>query len=138
MSTSCGFGKAGSNDTVSPMPNMLSGSVGLTDAELTAVVAGPTRIGPVCGVHIETRAVDPIVIAQALGEAGGLIDEARAGPVPFHFLQRDDVRALDFAHDAIEVEAAVLAATVLNVVGDETQRTPSYRPEVSTTRRAEA
>jgi mono/diheme cytochrome c family protein len=34
-----GFGKAGTNDTVSPMPNMLSGSIGLPEAELTAVVA---------------------------------------------------------------------------------------------------
>ena len=34
-----GFGKAGTNDTVSPMPNMLSGSIGLTEAEVTAVVA---------------------------------------------------------------------------------------------------
>ncbi len=34
-----GFGKAGSNDTVSPMPNMLAGRIGLTDPELKAVIA---------------------------------------------------------------------------------------------------
>ncbi len=34
-----GFGKAGTGDTVSPMPNMLSGSIGLSEAEVVAVVA---------------------------------------------------------------------------------------------------
>lgn len=34
-----GFGKAGSNDTVSPMPNVRSGSIGLSEAEIAAVVA---------------------------------------------------------------------------------------------------
>lgn len=34
-----GFGKAGTSDTVSPMPNVLSGSVGLSEAEVLAVVA---------------------------------------------------------------------------------------------------
>ena len=34
-----GFGKAGSGDTVSPMPNMLAGRIGLTGAEVKAVIA---------------------------------------------------------------------------------------------------
>jgi len=34
-----GFGKTGTNDTVSPMPNMLTGRIGLSEAELKAVVA---------------------------------------------------------------------------------------------------
>ncbi|MFQ5954068.1 MAG: c-type cytochrome [Kiloniellales bacterium] len=34
-----GFGKTGTNDTVSPMPNMLTGRIGLADAEVRAVVA---------------------------------------------------------------------------------------------------
>jgi mono/diheme cytochrome c family protein len=34
-----GFGKAGSGDTVSPMPNILTGSIGLNEAELRAVIA---------------------------------------------------------------------------------------------------
>lgn len=34
-----GFGKAGTNDTVSPMPDISTGSIGLSDAELKAVVA---------------------------------------------------------------------------------------------------
>ncbi len=34
-----GFGKAGSNDTESPMPDVSSGSIGLSDAEIKAVVA---------------------------------------------------------------------------------------------------
>jgi cytochrome c551/c552 len=34
-----GFGKAGSNDTQSPMPDASAGSIALSDAELTAVIA---------------------------------------------------------------------------------------------------
>lgn len=34
-----GFGKAGSNDTVSPMPNIASGGISLSEVELLAVVA---------------------------------------------------------------------------------------------------
>jgi mono/diheme cytochrome c family protein len=34
-----GFGKAGSGDTVSPMPNILTGRIGLSEAEALAVVA---------------------------------------------------------------------------------------------------
>lgn len=34
-----GFGKARTNDTVSPMPNVLSGSIGLREAEIDAVIA---------------------------------------------------------------------------------------------------
>ncbi len=34
-----GFGKAGTNDTVSPMPDVTTGSVGLGEAEILAVIA---------------------------------------------------------------------------------------------------
>ena len=34
-----GFGKKGTNDSESPMPNIAAGSVGLSEAELKAVVA---------------------------------------------------------------------------------------------------
>jgi mono/diheme cytochrome c family protein len=34
-----GFGKAGSDDKISPMPNMASGSIGLSEAEIAAVIA---------------------------------------------------------------------------------------------------
>ena len=34
-----GFGKKGSNDTESPMPNVASGGIGLSEAEIAAVVA---------------------------------------------------------------------------------------------------
>jgi mono/diheme cytochrome c family protein len=34
-----GFGKTGSNDTVSPMPNILTGRIGLNAAEVKAVIA---------------------------------------------------------------------------------------------------
>jgi len=34
-----GFGKSGSNDTVSPMPNVTGGSIGLSEAEILSVIA---------------------------------------------------------------------------------------------------
>ena len=34
-----GFGKAGSNDTESPMPDVTTGSIGMSDAEILAVIA---------------------------------------------------------------------------------------------------
>ena len=34
-----GFGKTGTNDTVSPMPNVSKGSIGLNDGEINAVIA---------------------------------------------------------------------------------------------------
>ncbi len=40
-----GFGKAGSNDTQSPMPDASAGSIALSDAELTAVIAYLQDIG---------------------------------------------------------------------------------------------
>jgi cytochrome c5 len=53
-----GFGKAGTNDTVSPMPNMLSGSIGLPEAELMAVVAYLQDLGGVeVSVEIPTEPV---------------------------------------------------------------------------------
>ena len=54
-----GFGKAGTNDTVSPMPNMLSGSIGLPEAELMAVVAYLQDLGGVeVTVEIPTEPVE--------------------------------------------------------------------------------
>ncbi|MDP6389852.1 MAG: c-type cytochrome [Alphaproteobacteria bacterium] len=40
-----GFGKAGSSDTVSPMPDVSGGSVGLSDAEMKSVVAYLQKLG---------------------------------------------------------------------------------------------
>ena len=53
-----GFGKAGTNDTVSPMPNMLTGRIGLAEAELKAVIAFlQDRSGLEVTVEIPTKAV---------------------------------------------------------------------------------
>jgi mono/diheme cytochrome c family protein len=40
-----GFGKAGSSDTVSPMPDVSGGSIGLSEAEMTAIVAYLQQLG---------------------------------------------------------------------------------------------
>ncbi len=64
-----GFGKAGSNDTVSPMPNMLSGSIGLSEAELTAVVAYLQDLGGTeVTVEIPAEAVEEEEEPEASGE----------------------------------------------------------------------
>jgi mono/diheme cytochrome c family protein len=64
-----GFGKAGTNDTVSPMPNMLSGSVGLSEAELTAVVAYLQDLGGAeVTMEIPTEPVEEDEPIEASGE----------------------------------------------------------------------
>ncbi len=70
-------------------------------------------------MQIDAGAVDPVIAAEQLCNLGGLILVAGARPVTLHFLQGDDVGAVDFARDALQVEALVPPATVLDVVGDE-------------------
>jgi mono/diheme cytochrome c family protein len=40
-----GFGKTGTDDTVSPMPNMKTGSIGLSEAEMRAIIAYLQNLG---------------------------------------------------------------------------------------------
>ena len=88
-------------------------------AELTPAIDQPARGVAVAGVHVEVRPVDPAVLGQMRGEHRGRVDATGTLPMAVHFLQSDDVGALDLAGDAREVVAVVLAETVLNVVGDE-------------------
>ncbi len=69
-----GFGKTGTNDTVSPMPNVLTGSIGLAEAEVRAVVA---YLQAASGVEVTMEV--PAGAGAAVGdeEAG----EARRHPV---------------------------------------------------------
>ncbi len=54
-----GFGKAGSGDTVSPMPNILAGSIGLSEVEAWAVVAYLQDLsGVAVTVALPTEAVE--------------------------------------------------------------------------------
>jgi mono/diheme cytochrome c family protein len=54
-----GFGKTGSGDTVSPMPNMATGSVGLNEPEIRAIVAFLQDLGGFeVTVEIPTEAVE--------------------------------------------------------------------------------
>lgn len=65
-----GFGKAGTGDTVSPMPNVESGSVGLGQAEIKAVIA-----------YLQDRSGLEVTVAIPAGaeeEAGAEEQEARA------------------------------------------------------------
>ncbi|MEE9194977.1 MAG: c-type cytochrome [Alphaproteobacteria bacterium] len=54
-----GFGKSGTGDTVSPMPNMMTGRVGLNEAEIRSVVAFLQDLGGFeVTVEIPTEAVE--------------------------------------------------------------------------------
>ncbi len=66
-----GFGKTGTNDTVSPMPDVSSGSIGLSEAEILAVIAYLQQIaGTDITVEIPTDAAEAAETAAA-GEAEG-------------------------------------------------------------------
>ncbi len=63
-----GFGKAGTGDTVSPMPNILTGRIGLSEVEVRAVIAYFQDLGGVeVTVEIPTEAVAE---EQAVAEGG--------------------------------------------------------------------
>ena len=70
-------------------------------------------------VHVEIRAVDPVMLGEQRAEHRRRIDAAGTLPVTVDFLQRDDVGVPYFGRDAREVVAAVLAEPVLDVVRDE-------------------
>jgi len=64
-----GFGKAGTDDTVSPMPNMLSGSVGLSEVEVRSVVAFLQDLGGVeVTVEIPTEPIEDLPEEAEAGE----------------------------------------------------------------------
>ena len=55
-----GFGKAGTGDTVSPMPNVLTGSIALSEVEVRAVIAYLQDLGGIeVTVALPTEAVEP-------------------------------------------------------------------------------
>jgi cytochrome c553 len=62
-----GFGKSGTNDTVSPMPNVTAGSIGLSDVEVKAVTAYLQDLG---GVEV-TVEIPTDVPEEATAEEGG-------------------------------------------------------------------
>ena len=55
----------------------------LTDAAVTLLA----------GVHVEGRAIDPVIVRQQPGKEFRLVVLIAAQPVPLHFLQGDDVGA---------------------------------------------
>ena len=63
-----GFGKKGTGDTVSPMPNVASGGISLSDAEIKAVVAYLQETGGV-DVTVEIPSDVPEEVESAEGEA---------------------------------------------------------------------
>ncbi len=69
-----GFGKAGSSDSESPMPNAAAGSIGLSEAELTAVIA---YLQELSGVEISVE-----VPADVEEEAAPEADSVAAASAP--------------------------------------------------------
>lgn len=65
-----GFGKTGTNDTVSPMPNVLTGRIGLSEAEAKAVVA---YLQDASGVEVTVE-----ISADGIEETGREEDEETA------------------------------------------------------------
>ena len=68
-----GFGKAGTNDTESPMPDASTGSIGLSEAELRAIIA---FLQDKAGVEITVE------IPAGAGEAAAPVAVAAAPPAP--------------------------------------------------------
>jgi cytochrome c551/c552 len=68
-----GFGKAGSNDTESPMPDASAGSIALSDAELKAVIAYLQDIGGAdvtVEIPSDAAAEEPVAEAQDAAPTG--------------------------------------------------------------------
>ena len=61
-------------------------------AELPAPV-DDAAVALLAGVHVEGRTIDPVIAGQQPGKKLRLVVLIAALPVPFHFLQRDDVGA---------------------------------------------
>jgi len=74
-----GFGKGGSNDTESPMPDVSSGSIGLSDAEILAVIAYLQDSGGVeVTVQIPTDVPEETNTEDGGGEARAPYESAQA------------------------------------------------------------
>ncbi len=78
-----GFGKAGSDNTVSPMPNVTAGSIGLSEPEIRAVIAFlQDSSGVEVTVEIPTVAAEELEPERrAAGEARPLLETPEAAIV---------------------------------------------------------
>ncbi len=76
-------------------------------AELAAAVDHCAIGRNLAGIHVESRAIDPVVAGQQGAEFGRLVGHGGARPMAFDFLQGDDVGALERGGDAPEVIAVV-------------------------------
>lgn len=66
-----GFGKPGTNDTVSPMPNVSKGAIGLSEAEMGAVVA-----------YLQSSSGVEVTVALPTGEAAAAGGEEEVAEAP--------------------------------------------------------
>lgn len=73
-----GFGKSGSNDRESPMPNVGAGGIGLSDAEVTAVIAylqDASGTEVTVSIPAEQSAPDAAAVTAATGSAPKTAEE---------------------------------------------------------------
>ena len=73
-------------------------------------------------MEIDPRPVRRIVLGKAARDVARLIDSAGPGPETLDLLERDHVGSRDLPRDAVEIEAAVAAPAILDVVGDDLHR----------------
>lgn len=88
-------------------------------AELAAAVDQAAGDIADAGIHVEGRAVDPVMLGQQTSEDFRLVVFAATPPVPFDLLEGDHVGTGHDLGDAFEIVAAVGAEAVLDVVADE-------------------
>lgn len=126
-----GFGKAGSGDTVSPMPDVSAGSIGLSEAELLAIVAYLQDSGgvdvtveiPSDAGDIEEEEEDSGEPREAFETVQDIIDEFACGAC--HIIGEDEgelgpnLNAIGGAHDAAYIREGILDPNAILAEGFE-------------------
>jgi len=92
--------------------------------ELAPAVEWPSRPVAPARIDVEAGPVHPVVVGQEARELGSLVDHARPDSVPLDLLEGDHVGLADGVRDPPEVEAAVPALAVLDVLAHEPHRRP--------------
>ena len=88
-------------------------------AELPAAIADPSiRLGD-AGIHIQSRAVDPVVVRQQGGQLLHLVRHPGARPETLHLLQGDHIRSAHLIGDTGEVVTVVFPQSEVDVVGNQ-------------------
>ncbi len=129
-----GFGKKGTNDTESPMPNVTAGSIGLNDAEIKAVVAYLQDLSGV-DVTVEIPTDAPTEAAEDEGEGREPLGSAEEVLVEFacgacHKVADEegdvgpDLTSIGAKRDAVHIRRSILDPNAEVVDGFEPDQMP--------------